>query len=101
MTAGRDERAWWIPDGELARVIILAHPESGRVWGFGSAFETWRNFRMTSDIDLVVDSGDVMAIMPLVEGRDFPVDVVDLSSCHRSLADFIRAQGVVLAEARA
>ena len=24
----------------LARDIILAHPESGRVWGFGSAFET-------------------------------------------------------------
>jgi hypothetical protein len=56
---------------------------------------------MTSDIDLAVASGDVMAIMPLIEGRDFPVDVVDPSSCHRSMADFIRAQGVVLAEARA
>lgn len=86
---------------ELARDIILAHPEAGRVWGFGSVFETWRSFRLTSDLDLAVDSGDVLAIMSLVEGKDFPVDVVDLSSCHGSMADFIRAQGVVLAEVRA
>ncbi len=86
---------------ELARDIIRRHPEARRVWGFGSAFETWRSFRMTSDIDLAVESGDIMAIMPLVEDREFPVDLVDLSSCHASMADFIRAQGVILAEPQA
>ncbi|MGA2545257.1 MAG: hypothetical protein ABSF43_01815 [Rectinemataceae bacterium] len=86
---------------ELARDIIHAHPEAGRVWGFGSAFETWRSFRMTSDIDLAVEAGDVSAIWKMVEGRGFPVDVVDLSSCRESMTDFIRAQGVVLAQAGA
>ena len=83
---------------ELAREIIGAHPEVGKVWGFGSTFETWRSFRTTSDVDLAVESGDVMALLSLVENKEFPVDLIDLSSCHASMADFIRAQGVILAE---
>jgi hypothetical protein len=83
---------------ELAQRIISVYPEAEKVWGFGSTFETWRNYRMTSDIDLAVESGDVMAILDLTEDRDFPVDVVDLSSCRPALAKFIRGQGVVLAE---
>lgn len=82
---------------ELAQIIINAHPEVGRVWGFGSAFETWRSFRMTSDVDLAVESGDIIDLFLLVENREFSVDVIDLSSCHASMANFIRDQGTVLA----
>jgi len=82
---------------ELAWNIVRAHPEVGKIWGFGSAFETWRNFRMTSDIDLAVESGDILALLSLVEDKEFQVDLLNLSSCQASMADFVRAQGVVLA----
>ncbi len=52
---------------------------------------------MTSDIDLAVEGGDVLALMSLVEDEEFAVDLVELTSCHGSMADFIRSQGVVLA----
>jgi predicted nucleotidyltransferase len=81
----------------LARTMLAAHPDAKRVWGFGSVFETWRNFRMTSDIDLAVEGGDIFALMTLVEDKDFSVDVVDLSSCQPAIAEFIRDQGIVLA----
>lgn len=83
---------------ELADKIVGLHPEVRRVWGIGSTFEVWRSYRMTSDIDLAVESGDVLSIMPLVEGENFEVDLVDLSSCDAAFADFIRQQGVILAE---
>lgn len=82
---------------KLAQDIISAHPEVGKIWGFGSTFETWRSFRMTSDIDLAVESGDILTLLSLVENKGFPVDLVDLSSCDASMADFIRAQGIILA----
>jgi predicted nucleotidyltransferase len=81
----------------LAQEINALHPGTGRIWGFGSVFETWRNYRMTSDIDLAVESGDTMELLPLVEGREFAVDVLDLSSCPSPLADFIREHGTLLA----
>ncbi|MGO8692872.1 MAG: nucleotidyltransferase family protein [Rectinemataceae bacterium] len=82
----------------LAERILCEHPEARRVWGFGSTFEIWRNYRATSDIDLAIESGDVLEIMSLVEGGEYPVDLVQLEECPPSMADFIRAQGFVLAE---
>jgi hypothetical protein len=84
---------------DLARKLSEGYPEIGRVWGFGSVFETWRDYRMGSDIDLAVESGDVLALMRVTEDAEFPVDVVDLSDCEPSFADFIRSQGTILAEA--
>jgi predicted nucleotidyltransferase len=82
----------------LAHRILDVFPEARKVWGFGSTFETWRKYRKTSDIDLAVESGDTMELMRLVEGEEFAVDLLDLSSCHPSIASFIREQGVILAE---
>ena len=84
---------------ELAEAIVAGHPEVMRVWGFGSTFESWRAFRMDSDIDLAVEAGNVLELSRLVEGLGFSVDLVDLSECPDTLAVFIRSQGVVLAEA--
>jgi predicted nucleotidyltransferase len=94
--ATRRARAQEVGRG-LAKLILEAHPEVGKVRGFGSTFEAWRNYRMTSDIDLAVESGDTMVLLDLVEDAEFPVDVVDLSSCRAPLADFIREHGIILA----
>jgi predicted nucleotidyltransferase len=85
---------------KLAIRILESHPETRRVWGFGSTFETWRNYRMTSDIDLAIESGNVLDILPLVEREEFSVDLVDLSTCDPVFAAFVREQGTVLAEIR-
>lgn len=82
----------------LAKKILSVHPEIKRVWGIGSTFEEWRSYHATSDIDLAIESGDVLSLMPLVEREEMEVDLVDLSSCDASFADFIRQQGVILAE---
>lgn len=50
--------------------------------GFGSTWELWRGYRKSSDIDLAMDGGDLMAAMAIVEGSDIPVDVLELSSCR-------------------
>jgi hypothetical protein len=84
----------------LAERLLAAYPMARKVWGFGSTFETWRSYRMKSDIDLAVEQGDILTLMRLVEGEEIEVDLVDLSSCHGSMAAFIRAQGIVLAEAQ-
>lgn len=83
----------------LARAMVEEHPEVTRVWGFGSVFESWRSYRMTSDIDLAVEDGDIIDLMRIVEHEEFPVDIVDLSACPAGMAEFIRLQGLVLAEA--
>lgn len=94
---GRRERA--VEAGRhLAEAIVQRHPEVRKVWGFGSTFETWRSYRMDSDIDLAFEEGDVLELSRMVEDFDFSVDLVDLSECPGTLAAFIRSQGVVLAE---
>jgi len=85
----------------LAERIVAEHPEVRRVWGFGSTFELWRSYRLTSDIDLAIESGDALDILRLSERSEFPVDVVQLQECPASMADSIRAGGLVLAEVRA
>ena len=82
----------------LAKRILAAFPEARRIWGFGSTFETWRNYRQTSDIDLAVECGDPMEIFRLVEREEFKVDILDLSTCRPSMASYIREHGVVLLE---
>ena len=49
-------------------------------------------------IDLAIESGDVLSIMPLVEKAKMEVDLVDLSSCDAAFAGFIR--GFVVARRR-
>lgn len=81
----------------LAERILKEIPGTRAVLGFGSTWELWRNYRKTSDIDLAMEGGDLLAAMALVEGNAIPVDVLELSSCPPRMADFIRANGTLLA----
>ena len=94
----RREEAW--AEGiRLAKKILIEHPEALRVWGFGSTYETWRNYRLNSDIDLAAEGGSAFELLKIVEESSFKVDVVSFEEIPPSLVDFIRKQGVLLAEA--
>lgn len=84
----------------MAETIISAFPEVERVWGFGSTYETWRNFRIDSDIDLAVEHGDLLKIYALVE-REAPegtkVDLLDMESADAFFVEMIKKNGTVLA----
>lgn len=84
----------------MAEKIAAAFPEVARVWGFGSTYETWRNFRMDSDIDLALEYGDLLAIYSLVE-QEAPegvkVDLLDMESADSFFVDMIKKNGTVLA----
>jgi predicted nucleotidyltransferase len=84
--------------GKLAREILKKSPESKKVWGFGSTFDSWRSYRKSSDIDLAVESGDIMELLPLVEGYEYNVDLVDISSTSSEMADRIHRYGILLGE---
>jgi len=80
----------------LASILLREHPESVRVWGFGSTFETWRHYRADSDIDLAVENGDAGNLLKIVECSSFEVDVVVLADVPESMSSFIRSQGELL-----
>jgi len=95
----RREEAW--AEGiRLAKKILIEHPEALRVWGFGSTYETWRNYRLDSDIDLAAEGGSAYELLKSVEDSVFKVDVVSLEEIPPEMAQFIREQGVLLAEAK-
>ena len=81
----------------LALRILAEIPGAGTVRGFGSTWELWRSYRKNSDIDLAMDSGDVLAAMALVEKSPIPVDILELSSCPAAMTQIILDHGVILA----
>jgi len=46
---------------DLAVRLGEIDPGAEKIIGFGSTFETWRNYRLDSDIDLAVIGGDWFA----------------------------------------
>ena len=97
-TAAREARKHEA-DKEGRRLALLLGRSDGqvrRVWGFGSAFETDRPFRLDSDIDLAVEGGDYPALCRIVEGSSFAVDLIDLSGRNDPFAALIRERGVLL-----
>lgn len=82
----------------LAKKILQEHPETLRVWGFGSTYEIWRHYRLDSDIDVAAERGSAYELLKSVETSDFKVDVISMEEIPASLAGFIRQQGTVLAE---
>lgn len=98
ITKQREEA--WAEGIRLAKKILIEHPEALRVWGFGSTYETWRNYRLDSDIDLAAEGGSAYELLKSVEDSVFKVDVVSLEEIPPEMAQFIREQGVLLAEAK-
>jgi hypothetical protein len=66
------------------------------VWGFGSVFETYRPFRMDSDIDLAIEGGDIVRLISVAEKSAFAVDLIDITDCEDEFARGIRARGRLL-----
>jgi hypothetical protein len=69
-----------------------------RIWGFGSVFETYRPFRMDSDIDLALEGGDIAKLLSTAEDSNFKVDLIDISGCEDDFARGFRARGTLLWE---
>lgn len=82
----------------LARDLGRADPALRAVIGFGSTFETWRAYRMDSDLDLAVEGGDWGALWSMIPPGEFAVDLVELDLQPAAFAEGLRANGVTLYE---
>lgn len=80
----------------LAELFARTDPSVVRVWGYGSAFERGRPFRLDSDLDLAVEGGDVARLQRLSDGSDFEVELVDITGQDDFFVRQIRAQGHLL-----
>ena len=84
--------------GKLASRLGLADPSVRTIVGFGSTFETWRQYRQDSDIDLALCGGDWNLLWSLIPQSEFSVSLVELDLQTEAFAEQVRAQGVVLYE---
>ena len=83
---------------KLAKDFGLADPSLRAVLGFGSAFESWRQYRQDSDIDLALCGGDWGRLWSLIPKSEFSVSLIELDLQPESFAEQVRAQGVLLYE---
>ena len=89
-TAAREEAR------RMAAELRARDPNIRAIWGFGSAFEAYRPFRMDSDIDLALEGGDIARLVSTAEDSAFKVDLVDISGCEDEFARGIRERGTSL-----
>lgn len=82
---------------ELARAIAAADPTVRRIWGFGSTFDNRLRFRESSDIDLAVEGGSLVA-WQITQRSPWKVDWVELDDQDGSMVCSITTSGVVLYE---
>lgn len=80
----------------LAASLRQADPKIARIWGFGSAFEDSRSFRMDSDIDLAIEGGDIVTLYSIVLSSPFKVDLIDITGKADEFAESIRERGIAL-----
>ena len=71
-----------------------------RVIGFGSTFETWRNYRFDSDIDLAFIGSDWFAITKDIPQSEFEVSLVELEDQGEEFRLHVLEHGEVLYEKR-
>ena len=64
--------------GKLAEYLGKADPSLRVVLGFGSTFETWRTYRMDSDIDLALVGGDWSLLWSLLPPSEFSISLIEL-----------------------
>lgn len=86
----------------VAEAIGANDPEVVRVWGFGSTWETWRTFRMNSDVDIGLESGDwsraMSCLYRLDIEREFKVSLVSLDEQPTTFTEMVKKHGVILYE---
>jgi len=81
---------------EIAQALPAADPDLKQIFGFGSVFEEWRNFRKDSDIDLAIVGGNWSRLMRAIPENDFSVDLVELELQNQDFKNHIREKGVLL-----
>jgi hypothetical protein len=69
-----------------------------KVIGFGSTYETWRNYREDSDIDLAIIGGDWYFLSSIVPVTGFKVSLVDLDLQNPEFKSQVLQHGEVLYE---
>ena len=81
----------------IAQEIAWADPTVRRIWGFGSTFDTRLRFRESSDIDLAVEGGSLLA-WRIAQRSPWSIDWVELDDQDESMVRSVTTSGVVLYE---
>jgi predicted nucleotidyltransferase len=79
----------------LARMFADEGRGLRRVYLFGSCLDK-RRFTPSSDIDLAIEGGDLVACVRIASCSAFPVDVIDLADAREGVRARILAEGEVL-----
>lgn len=85
---------------ELAPRLGEADAGLEKVIGFGSTFESWRNYRLDSDIDLGVVGGDWFTLTGSIPQSEFEVSIVELELQGDEFRRHVLEHGEVLYEKR-
>ena len=85
---------------ELAVRLARADEDVRKIIGFGSTFETWRNYRLDSDIDLAIVGGDWFTLTAAIPASEFEVSIVELELQGEEFQQHVLAHGEVLYEKR-
>lgn len=84
----------------LALQFGASDPSLLAVIGFGSTFESERNYRLDSDIDLALSGGDWGKLWSMIPKSEFDVSLVELVLQPDTFAEHVRTKGVILYEKR-
>jgi len=85
---------------DLATRLGEADEELEKVIGFGSTFESWRNYRLDSDIDLGVEGGDWFTLTRAIPDSEFEVSIIELDQQGEEFRRLVLERGEVLYEKR-
>ena len=69
-----------------------------KIIGFGSTFETWRNYRIDSDIDLAIVGGSLRLIEKILPECDFEFSIIKLKDQSLAFKHHVLENGIVLYE---
>ena len=83
---------------KLAKDLALADPSVKMIVGFGSTFESWRSYRLDSDIDLGLYGGNWSLLWSLVPESEFAVSLVELELQPESFSEQVQMHGEILYE---
>src|SRR6056297_1534011 len=98
-TAEKEERAATrrVRARQFARDLAVRLGEADhrveKIIGFGSTYETWRNYRLDSDIDLAVIGGDWFALTEAIPSSEFEVSIVELNLQNEEFREYVLAHG--------
>ncbi len=81
-----------------ARLIGDTDRTLHKVIGFGSTYESWRNYSFDSDIDLGIIGGDIGAITKILPRADIEISLIELDLQPDKFRKLVLKNGVILYE---